>query len=169
MELTWEGVVATAALLVSLYNLRQARRAPALARQRELRDQLRILLELATTDVQAVRDGIRSGAEEMPSSLYFHQQTQKLEKIRARLMTLGTQVEAVEVRLNKVGAHCSSVTAAQQRNSTRELLSTINLTGVPELPAANVDVEQRDLDDACKDALSVIASTLGELNRLESR
>lgn len=166
---TWEGVVASAALLVSLYSLRQVRRAPAMARQRELRDQLRVMLEASAAQIKEVRSGIRRGAPDRLDAFEFMQPAQEISKLGDRLTGRGGRVSLVVAHLQAVAAHLQSVGAARSRNSTRELLGGSSVAGLSEeLPEANVDIALRDLDDACKEAASVIADEIEELNRLES-
>lgn len=76
--ITWEGIVATAALAVSLYSLRQVRRAPAMARQRELQDQLRAKLEESAAQVKAVQKALRHGSIELPDVMVFMEMATKI-------------------------------------------------------------------------------------------
>jgi len=164
--ITWEGVVATLALLVSLYNLQRARRAPALARQRELRDQLRVLLDASVAEIDALQEGLRKNALKLPSGLHFVIEGQKIAKIRERLDNLDSAVVPVESHLAAVGAYSDVVTAARQRNAARQLLGS---DAQRELPEDNLPLALQDLDVRCVEAAQEISYALKKLNQLESR
>ena len=171
---TLAGLVAIAALFVSLYSLRQVRRAPAMARQRELRDQLRGILEEYARQIEHIKGGIRRGQTDLPEPMGFTASIPQLSALEARLTrNHDGRIARVVVYINSVGVHLAAVAAARSRNATIESLADTTLNGaeaVPEnLPAFNVEMALKDLDDACKEAAAVIAAEIKELNRLESQ
>lgn len=160
----WEGVVATAALLVSLYSLWQVRRAPALARQRELWDQLRVLLDHSANELKAIRDDIRGEGTAEERGIALSGESQQIRELAKRLVKMRPEATDVEMHLSTVVLRSMQVQSARDRNNTIKTLGSGS-----GLPAANVGVAQQDLDGACKDAAAKVAHALRELNRLESR
>ncbi|MUK01630.1 hypothetical protein GM708_06625 [Vibrio cholerae] len=160
------AVVAVAALAVSLYNLRQTRRAPALARQRELQDQVRALLDPVIAKLKAARSEIRRGSTSFPVLLVLDQDAQRISQIRVRLTKLDGRVALVEAQLRFVMAAAWSVESVTAKNESIETLARSG--GTTELTPSNSAVAIQDLDLACKDAIDYIEQVLGELNRLEN-
>jgi hypothetical protein len=161
---SWEGVVATVALLVSLYSLWQVRRAPALARQRELWDQLRVLLDHSAIELKAMRDEIRGEGIAEERGLALDSEAEQIRELAKRLVKMRQEAAHVEMHLQTVVVKSMRVQSARSRNDTIKMLGPDS-----GLSAANVDVVLRDLDDACRDAASEVTNALKELNRLETR
>lgn len=170
--LTWEGIVATGALLISLYNLRRARRAPAAARQRELRDQLRTMLDDLDAQVKVIQSTILNGDASLPEALAFSSQAGRLLQLSARMdNSQASRVNLVVAALHSVAGSLSGAATARSLNSSRETLQRAgeSTQSISKLQPVNEQMRLKDLDDACKDAAQAIAKEIRELNRLESR
>lgn len=159
--LTWEGVAALLALAVSLYNLREARRAPAKARQRELRDDLRILLDGAALEISSLREDIRDG-NEIDGASRFRDRATELRKLGPRIRGSESRLSLIAAKLQHI-ADCrlhvvSTPQEIQWRKDAEEL-------GVFMPEERSLD----ELNDACKDAAVEVLKELGRLRVLESR
>lgn len=167
---TWEGIVATAALIVSLYNLRQVHRAPALARRRELRDQLRVLLERSVDKLEAVRSSIRAG-QEIPLGAEVMDLAGQLWNLEKRLQDPSLRVKFLAQQLQVVAGAMTSLVLLRQSHDRFNKLSQSDAVRVAEMGGrpGDLHVHNRDVDDVCKDVMESIGKTIKELNRLESR
>lgn len=166
--LTWEGVAALMALAVSIYNLREARKEPARALERTLRNELRVALEGAKGLVEAQRKAIRDG-DEVGSGDEFLTTADSIRRIAKRLPRDEARVLVVASQLELVNALCGSVVAARQSAEARESIEGLGLghmaTG---LGKHRIDVKISDLDHGCQEAATKIHGELSHLHELES-
>ena len=159
--LTWEGVAALLALAVSLYNLREARRAPAKARQRELRDDLRVLLEDVATEINSFREDIREGNElNGPSRL--RGSAKELRKLAPRIRGGESRLKHIATKLDHTADCRLRVVSTPQEIQWRKDAEDM---GVSMSEEATLD----DLDDACQDVAVEVLKELDRLRVLESR
>lgn len=159
--LTWEGVAALLALAVSLYNLREARRAPAKARQRELRDDLRILLGDVATEVNLLREDMRGG-NELTGASKFRDSATELRKLGPRLRGSESRLMLIAAKLEHIADCRLHVVSTPQEIQWRKDAEEMGVF-MPE--EGTLD----DLDDACEDAAAEVLRELDRLRVLESR
>lgn len=156
------------ALAVSLYNLREARKAPARALERELRNELREALEDAKDRVEAQRKAIRDG-DEIGQGNEFLATADAISRIAKRLPADEARVLMVASQLQLVNALCGSVVAARQSAEARESIEGMGYghmaTG---LGKHRIDVKISDLDSGCQEAEARITEELTRLHQFES-
>lgn len=164
-SLSWEGIAALFALGVSIYSLWEARRAPVKARQRELRDELRVLLEGVAAEIESFRADVQEG-NEIDSGSKFRDSAAKLQKLGPRITGSQNRLSLIASKLQHV-ADCrlrvvGDAHDIQWRRDAEEL-------GVV-MPEGDLETLSRDdLDAACEGAAGEVQKELERLRVLESR
>ena len=164
-SLTWEGVAALLALGVSLYNLWEARRAPAKARQRELRDELRVLLEGVAAEILAFRAEVQEG-DELDSGSKFRDSAAKLERLGPRITGSQSRLSLIASKLQHI-ADCRLRVIGNAHDI--QWIRDAEELGVVSPDGDLETVSRDDLDAACEGAVGEVQKELERLRVLESR
>lgn len=164
-SLTWEGIAALLALGVSFYNLWEARRAPAKARQRELRDELRVLLEGVAAEIVSFRADVQEG-NEIDSASKFRESAAKLQKLGPRITGSQNRLSLIASKLQLVADCRLQVIGNAQDNQWRRDAEELGVV----MPEGDLETLTRDdLDAACEGAAEEVQKELVRLRVLESR